>query len=138
MIISSRLDHVGIASYRWLFWGVLGWECLYTGDVCGIRCIFYQLPDGSCFEQIFPVGETKEAQALRRFMNQGGSKIHHIAFKVENIDTLDIPDDWFYGDAVDGAKPGMRVRFMKLEHTDGILTELVDYFGNKICEQKRL
>lgn len=125
-----ELDHIGIASWEDTFWGAFGSEYLCVGDVYGIRCIFYQLFDGSCFEQVFPVGETREAQALRKFMQSSNGKMHHIAFKVENIDMLDIPGDWFYGDVVDGAKLNMRVRFVKLEHTGGILIELVDYHGN--------
>ncbi len=94
-----------------------------------ILCEFYDLSSDFQLEYLIPKGNTKEANALRSW-GGSGFVIHHIALVVGDLTKMDIPEEKFIGDMVQGGKPNMRVRFLKPEFTGGVLIELVDYWGN--------
>ena len=86
----NKIDHIGIA-VKDLKKSIEQWKSYFKIEECGIEEIEergvklaqLKVGEGASIELISPLGEKS---TLRNFLKNKGEGIHHICFKVQNID----------------------------------------------------
>lgn len=133
------LDHVGIAVrniddalpfYLNVLNGVL--EDRYTSDAPGVEVhVAVVRTDDKIIELLAP---TNKNSPLARFLKQRGKGVHHIAYRVDDLDQaiLDARKDGvrFLEDTLRTNIRGRRLIYLNPISTDGTLIELCSYPNN--------
>ncbi len=133
------LDHVGIAVrniddalpfYLNVLNGVL--EDRYTSDAPGVEVhVAVVRTDDKIIELLAP---TNKNSPLARFLKQRGKGVHHIAYRVDDLDQaiLDARKDGvrFLEDTLRTNIRGRRLIYLNPISTDGTLIELCSYQNN--------
>jgi methylmalonyl-CoA/ethylmalonyl-CoA epimerase len=127
----SRIEHIGIAVKS------LAESMKYYEGVLGLKCYAVEeVSDQKVKTAFFMVGETKiellESTSpdgpIGKFIEKKGEGVHHIAFKVDEVNTslqeaaaagIQLIDAHARGGA-----EGMRIAFLHPKSTGGVLTEL--------------
>ncbi len=86
----NKIDHIGIA-VKDLKKSIEQWKSYFKIEECsieeieerGIKLAQLKVGEGASIELISPLGEKS---TLRNFLKNKGEGIHHICFKVQNID----------------------------------------------------
>ncbi|WP_078546802.1 VOC family protein [Litchfieldia alkalitelluris] len=134
--MKSVLDHVGIAVrsiddalpfYINVLNGVL--EDRYTSDIPGVEVhVAIVRTDDKIVELLEP---TNKNSPIARFIKQKGKGVHHIAYKVDDLDKaiLDARNNGirFLEDTFRINARGRRLIYINPISTDGTLIELCDY-----------
>ncbi len=129
----SKIEHIGIAVKNMeksikLFEALLGSKCYAIEDV----------PDQKVRTAFFKVGQTKiellestsPNSSIAKFIEKKGEGVHHIAFKVDNIEEALNKAKAEELKPVDekphkGAE-GMNIAFLHPKYTNGVLIELCE------------
>ncbi len=126
-----KLDHVAcgarscVAAERFLE-SVLGAEPYSGGPGNGFRGAQWRFSNGALLEVIEPVGE--EPGFLHRFLDHGGPRVHHVTFKVPDIDTAVERLRAFGYDPVglSVSNPGWKEVFLHPKQAQGLVVQLAE------------
>ena len=133
----TKIEHIGIAVKN------LEEAISYYENILGLKCYaIEEVADQKVKTAFFMVGETKielleatsEESPIARFIAKKGEGVHHIAFAVEELNSL-LPELESKGvGLVDkqsrkGAE-GMNIAFLHPKSTFGVLTELCEKPNN--------
>ncbi len=86
-----ELDHIGIAVENlekgYLPYKAMGWGSMHIEEVPSekVRVGFLQLDNQVCIELLEP---TSDESAVKKFMVKRGQGIHHMCFRVKNIEQV--------------------------------------------------
>lgn len=134
--INRIFDHLGIAVRSIddtlpFYLDALGGELLhrYTSEVKGVEVhVAVVLVGGMHVELLEP---TNRESPIARFMRQKGQGVHHVAYRVDNLDEAIAEAKAngirFYEDTLRTNAMGRRLIYMHLASTSGTITELCDY-----------
>lgn len=128
-----KIDHVGIAVK-----GMKAGEKFWT-DVLGMECKGYEtVEEQRVTTAFFPVGAsevellepTSEDSPVAKFIEKRGEGIHHIAFRVENIEAalaeLKEKGIRLIDEVPRNGAGGAKIAFLHPKSTHGILVELCE------------
>lgn len=128
-----KIDHVGIAVK-----GMKAGEKFWT-DTLGMECKGYEtVEEQRVTTAFFPVGEsevellepTSEDSPVAKFIGKRGEGIHHIAFRVENIEAalaeLKEKGIRLIDEVPRNGAGGAKIAFLHPKSTHGILVELCE------------
>jgi methylmalonyl-CoA/ethylmalonyl-CoA epimerase len=126
----NRIAHLGIAvkdldAALGLFTGALPLDLVHTEDYQGMKIGFISVGDSS----IELLQDVSGSSSIRKFLDNNGEGIHHIAFEVDDIEQA-VAELKKKGIRLIDEKPragahGMSVAFMHPKATHGVLMELV-------------
>jgi len=128
----KKLDHIGIA-VRDINRSLKKWESVFAIKASGteeikeraVKLAYLDVPGESAVELIEPL---EEGTPVDRFLKSRGEGIHHICFKVEDLDDTvrDLRSkgmEFVTDEPVKGAG-GSRIIFFKPQNLNGVLIEL--------------
>lgn len=128
-----KIDHVGIAVK-----GMKAGEKFWT-DTLGMECKGYEtVEEQRVTTAFFPVGEsevellepTSEDSPVAKFIEKKGEGIHHVAFRVENIEAalaeLKEKGIRLIDEVPRNGAGGAKIAFLHPKSTHGILVELCE------------
>ena len=127
------IDHVGVAVSDLdraiaLYEGTFGMPLVHREKVeeQGVEAVLLDIGDGHV-ELLSPLGPDT---VVGRFVERRGEGLHHVAYRVEDIDTAlvnlrDVGVELIDSEARIGIR-GSRVAFLHPKSTGGVLTELVE------------
>lgn len=126
----KRIAHLGIVVKNLeaaldLFTGALPLDLVHTEDYQGMKIGFIPVGDSS----IELLQDVSGSSSIKKFLDNNGEGIHHIAFEVDDIEQA-VAELKEKGVKLIDEKPrpgahGMRIAFMHPKATHGILMELV-------------
>ena len=126
----KRIAHLGIVVKNLdaaleLFTGALPLDLVHTEDYQGMKIGFIPVGDSS----IELLQDVSGSSSIKKFLDNNGEGIHHIAFEVDDIEQA-VAELKEKGIKLIDEKPrpgahGMSVAFMHPKATHGILMELV-------------
>jgi methylmalonyl-CoA/ethylmalonyl-CoA epimerase len=126
----NRIAHLGIAvkdldAALGLFTEALPLDLVHTEDYQGMKIGFISVGDSS----IELLQDVSGSSSIRKFLDNNGEGIHHIAFEVDDIEQA-VSELKEKGIRLIDEKPragahGMSVAFMHPKATHGVLMELV-------------
>jgi len=125
------IDHIGLVSTNaeiGELLELLGYRLAEEGESHGSTCKFYQSETGPGIEVVQP----QDNDSLFRFTEKSPTALHHLAYRVDSLNQ-EIKRWQAKGyqavtsDPQPGAKPGMRVIFLRPKRTEKMLIELVTY-----------
>jgi methylmalonyl-CoA/ethylmalonyl-CoA epimerase len=126
----KRIAHLGIVVKNLdaaleLFTGALPLDLVHTEDYQGMKIGFIPVGDSS----IELLQDVSGSSSIKKFLDNNGEGIHHIAFEVDDIEQA-VAELKEKGVRLIDEKPrpgahGMHVAFMHPKATHGILMELV-------------
>jgi methylmalonyl-CoA epimerase len=131
------IDHVGVAVSDLdraiaLYEGTFGMPLVHREKVeeQGVEAVLLDIGDGHV-ELLSPLGPDT---VVGRFVERRGEGLHHVAYRVEDIDTAlvnlrDVGVELIDSEARIGIR-GSRVAFLHPKSTGGVLTELVEPAGD--------
>ena len=130
----KRIAHLGIVVKNLdaaleLFTGALPLDLVHTEDYQGMKIGFIPVGDSS----IELLQDVSGSSSIKKFVENNGEGIHHIAFEVDDIEQ-DVAELREKGVKLIDEKPragahGMSIAFMHPKATHGILMELVQPMG---------
>lgn len=132
----KTFDHLGIAVRSIeetlpFYLQTLGGQLLhqYTSDTKGVEIhVAAVLAGGMQIELLEP---TNRESPIARFMRQKGQSVHHVAYRVDNLDEAiaQARRDGvrFYEDTLRTNAKGRRLIYMHLASTSGTMIELCEY-----------
>jgi methylmalonyl-CoA/ethylmalonyl-CoA epimerase len=135
--VFGRIDHIGVAVSDLdraiaLYEGTFGMPLVHreTVEEQGVEAVLLDVGDGHV-ELLSPLGPET---VVGKFVERRGEGLHHVAYRVEDIDaTLAALDDagveLIDAQARIGIR-GSRVAFLHPKSTGGVLTELVEPAGD--------
>jgi len=128
----KKLDHIGIA-VRDINRSLKKWESVFAIKASGteeikeraVKLAYLDVPGESAVELIEPL---EEGTPVDRFLKSRGEGIHHICFKVEDLDDTvrDLRSkgmEFVTDEPVKGAG-GSRIIFLQPQNLNGVLIEL--------------
>ena len=128
-----EIDHIGIAvpsldAPAKVFWEALGWPAISARETVGDQKVTVEMLPLGNRSQVELLEPLSEDSPIAQFIKKRGPGIHHICFRVKNIDEL---LEKLAGkgirlinpQAVKGAH-GARVAFIHPSSTGGVLVEL--------------
>jgi methylmalonyl-CoA/ethylmalonyl-CoA epimerase len=126
----NRIAHLGIVvknleAALGLFTGALLLDLVHTEDYQGMKIGFISVGDSS----IELLQDVSGSSSIKKFLDNNGEGIHHIAFEVDDIEQA-VTELKEKGVKLIDEKPragahGMTVAFMHPKATHGVLMELV-------------
>jgi len=133
----TKIEHIGIAVKN------LEEAISYYENILGLKCYaIEEVADQKVKTAFFMVGETKielleatsEESPIARFIAKKGEGVHHIAFAVEELNSL-LPELKSKGVELIDEQPrkgaeGMSIAFLHPKSTFGVLTELCEKPNN--------
>jgi methylmalonyl-CoA/ethylmalonyl-CoA epimerase len=130
----KRIAHLGIVvrdldAALELFTGALPLDLVHTEDYQGMKVGFIPVGDSS----IELLQDVSGSSGVKKFLENNGEGIHHIAFEVDDIEQA-VAELREKGVKLIDEKPragahGMSVAFMHPKATHGVLMELVQPMG---------
>ena|SRR5271157_3825967 len=130
----KRIAHLGIVvrdldAALELFTGALPLDLVHTEDYQGMKVGFIPVGDSS----IELLQDVSGSSGVKKFLENNGEGIHHIAFEVDDIEQA-VAELREKGIKLIDEKPragahGMSVAFMHPKATHGVLMELVQPMG---------
>jgi methylmalonyl-CoA/ethylmalonyl-CoA epimerase len=134
------VDHIGIAVRNIdhtlpLYINTLGGKLIhrYTSDIPGVEVHVAMLEVGD--QQIELLEPTNTNSPIARFMRQKGKGVHHIAYRVDNLEmAIDEAKEQgirFLEETFRTNKLGRRLIYMNPSSTNGTIIELCDYPNGK-------
>lgn len=130
----KRIAHLGIVVRNLdaaleLFTGALPLDLVHTEDYQGMKVGFIPVGDSS----IELLQDVSGSSGVKKFLENNGEGIHHIAFEVDDIEQA-VAELREKGVKLIDEKPragahGMSVAFMHPKATHGVLMELVQPMG---------
>jgi methylmalonyl-CoA/ethylmalonyl-CoA epimerase len=130
----KRIAHLGIVVKNLdaaleLFTGSLPLDLVHTEDYQGMKIGFIPVGDSS----IELLQDVSGSSSIKKFLENNGEGIHHIAFEVDDIEQA-VAELREKGVKLIDEKPragahGMSIAFMHPKATHGILMELVQPMG---------
>lgn len=130
----KRIAHLGIVVKNLdaaleLFTGALPLDLVHTEDYQGMKIGFIPVGDSS----IELLQDVSGSSSIKKFLENNGEGIHHIAFEVDDIEQA-VAELREKGVKLIDEKPragahGMSIAFMHPKATHGILMELVQPMG---------
>ncbi len=130
----KRIAHLGIVVKNLdaaleLFTGALPLDLVHTEDYQGMKVGFIPVGDSS----IELLQDVSGSSGVKKFLDNNGEGIHHIAFEVDDIEQA-VAELREKGVKLIDEKPragahGMSVAFMHPKATHGVLMELVQPMG---------
>jgi methylmalonyl-CoA/ethylmalonyl-CoA epimerase len=130
----KRIAHLGIVVKNLdaaleLFTGALPLDLIHTEDYQGMKIGFIPVGDSS----IELLQDVSGSSSIKKFLENNGEGIHHIAFEVDDIEEA-VAELREKGVKLIDEKPragahGMSIAFMHPKATHGILMELVQPMG---------
>jgi len=130
----KRIAHLGIVvkdlnAALELFTGALPLDLVHTEDYQGMKVGFIPVGDSS----IELLQDVSGSSGVKKFLENNGEGIHHIAFEVDDIEQA-VVELRAKGVKLIDEKPragahGMTVAFMHPKGTHGVLMELVQPMG---------
>jgi methylmalonyl-CoA/ethylmalonyl-CoA epimerase len=130
----KRIAHLGIVVKNLdaaleLFTGALPLDLIHTEDYQGMKIGFIPVGDSS----IELLQDVSGSSSIKKFLENNGEGIHHIAFEVDDIEQA-VAELREKGVKLIDEKPragahGMSIAFMHPKATHGILMELVQPMG---------
>ncbi|MGD7009720.1 VOC family protein [Metabacillus sp. 84] len=133
-----KLDHTGIAVRRideaiLFYTDILGGTLIerYTSEKPGVETHIAVIHlDGQVIELLEPTSKTSP---IERFIRQKGKGVHHLAYKVEDLDDaiadFEARGITFLSETYRTNPFGRRLIYMNPAHTHGQIIELCDYKG---------
>jgi methylmalonyl-CoA/ethylmalonyl-CoA epimerase len=131
--VFGLIDHVGIAVSDLdraiaLYQGTFGMSLVHREKVeeQGVEAVLLDVGDGH-IELLSPLGPDT---VVGRFVERRGEGLHHVAYRVDDIDTAlvnlkEVGVELIDSEARVGIR-GSRVAFLHPKSTGGVLTELVE------------
>jgi len=126
----EKIDHIGIAVKD------LQKQLTFYKEILGVECTgIEELPDQKVKLAMLPVGEvriellqaTEPDSAIARFIDKNGEGVHHIAYRVAEINSAIIHAQANKVKVLDGypsaGAHGSQVAFLHPKSTFGVLTE---------------
>lgn len=138
----KKLDHIGIAvrdleSSLSFYMKILDATLIdrYTSHAKGVESEIAVIDlDGERIELLSPTNNT--TSPIARFIKQKGKGVHHIAYKVENLDDaikeLKSQGIRVLEDSLRTNKHGRRLIYLNPADTEGTIIEYCDYPSSKI------
>jgi methylmalonyl-CoA/ethylmalonyl-CoA epimerase len=135
--MKKTLDHMGIAVRRLdesvqFYTEVLGGELFdrYRSEATGVESEIAVIDlNGSRIELLMPTNNT--TSPIARFMKQKGKGVHHIAYRVENLDEalkeLEQQSIRVMEETLRINKHGRRLIYLNPADTEGTIIEYCDY-----------
>ncbi|WP_226657555.1 VOC family protein [Pseudalkalibacillus hwajinpoensis] len=135
--MKKTLDHMGIAVRRLdesvqFYTEVLGGELFdrYRSEAIGVESEIAVIDlNGSRIELLMPTNNT--TSPIARFMKQKGKGVHHIAYRVDNLDEalkeLEQQSIRVMKDTLRINKHGRRLIYLNPADTEGTIIEYCDY-----------
>ncbi|MCA0990716.1 VOC family protein [Pseudalkalibacillus hwajinpoensis] len=135
--MKKTLDHMGIAVRRLdesvqFYTEVLGGELFdrYSSEATGVESEIAVIDlNGSRIELLMPTNNT--TSPIARFMKQKGKGVHHIAYRVENLDEalkeLEQQNIRVMEETLRINKHGRRLIYLNPADTEGTIIEYCDY-----------
>jgi len=135
--MKKTLDHMGIAVRRLdesvqFYTEVLGGELFdrYRSEATGVESEIAVIDlNGSRIELLMPTNNT--TSPIARFMKQKGKGVHHIAYRVENLDEalkeLEQQNIRVMEETLRINKHGRRLIYLNPADTEGTIIEYCDY-----------
>ena len=131
-----QIDHTGIAvrdldEAITFYTTVLGGELIdrYTNTAIGVETELAVIHIGE--DAIELLRPTSNTSPIARFMKARGKGVHHIAYRVEDLDiaiaTHKQNGITFLEDTLRTTAKGRRLIYMDPRHSGGVITELCDY-----------
>lgn len=130
----KRIAHLGIVVKNLdaaleLFTGALPLDLVHTEDYQGMKIGFIPVGDSS----IELLQDVSGSSSIKKFLENNGEGIHHIAFEVDDIEQA-VAELKEKGVKLIDEKPragahGMSIAFMHPKATHGILMELIQPMG---------
>lgn len=127
----SRVDHIGIAvksieESLAFYEGILGIKCTGTEEVADQKVITAFLPLGDTEVELLQ--STSEEGTIAKFIEKKGEGLHHIAFRVDDIDKA-LEELKAKGIRLIDETPrlgagGARIAFIHPKATNGVLIEI--------------
>lgn len=132
----KTFDHVGVAVRSIddalpMYIEVLGGTLLdrYTSDTTGVEVHVAALDVGGTHIELLQ--PTNRESPVARFMRQKGSGVHHIAYRVDDLDVAiaaaKADGVRFYEETLRTNARGRRLIYMHLASTSGTIIELCEY-----------
>jgi methylmalonyl-CoA/ethylmalonyl-CoA epimerase len=128
-----KLDHIGIAVHSLeaalqVYQGKLGFELTEIVDIPEQKVRVAVLPSGeSCVELLEP---TAADSPIQRFLEKRGEGIHHVCFRVEDIEAkieeLRAASMQLIDSASSSGLRDRRIAFLHPKSSHGVLMELVE------------
>lgn len=134
--MEETFDHLGIAVRNIddalpLYLDVLGGKLIdrYISDVTGVEVHVAALQLGSMHIELLE--PTNRESPVARFMRQKGPGVHHVAYRVDNLDRAieeaKSKGIRFYEETLRINARGRRLIYMHLASTSGTIIELCEY-----------
>jgi len=134
--MDKTFDHLGIAVRSIedtlpFYLDVLGGELLhrYTSEAKGVEVHVAAVLVGDMHLELLE--PTSRESPIARFMRQKGQGVHHVAYRVDNLDEAiaeaRVNGIRFYEDTLRTNAMGRRLIYMHLASTSGTITELCEY-----------
>ncbi len=130
--MSNEIDHIAVA-VKDLKKSIEQWKSYFQIEECcieeieerGVKLAQLKVGEGTSIELVSPLGEKS---TLRNFLKNKGEGIHHICFKVKDIDksVIELKRQgvrFVSEEPVMGAS-GSRIIFMRPDNLNGVLIEL--------------
>ncbi len=134
--MNKTFDHLGIAVrridetlpfYLNILDGILLYR--YTSEAQGVEVHVAAVLVGNMHVELLE--PTNRESPIARFMRQKGQGVHHVAYRVENLDDAiceaKAQGIRFYEDTLRTNAMGRRLIYMHLASTSGTITELCEY-----------